>query len=52
MSLEIVPGADNVVRFPRERRSGPEAETLHDIAPPHALVASILEERGLSSVAS
>ena len=36
MSLELVPGADNVVRFPRERRSGPEAETLHDIGPPQA----------------
>ena len=48
MSLEIVPGAENVVRFPHARRGGPEAETLHDIAPPHALVASLLEERGLS----
>ena len=49
MSLELMPGADNVVRFPRARRGEPEAETLHDIAPPHALVASILEERGLSA---
>ena len=47
MSLETVPGAGNVVRFPRERRSEPEDATLHDIAPPHALVASILEEREL-----
>ena len=47
MSLHIVPEAGNVVRFPRERRSEPEDATLHDIAPPHALVASILEEREL-----
>ena len=49
MSLELMPGADNVVRFPGERRSEPEDATLHDIAPPHALVASIVEERGLSA---
>ena len=35
---------------PRARRSGAAAEALHDIAPPHALVASILDERGLGAV--
>ena len=48
MSLEIVPGADNIVRFPRERRTGSGPETLQDVAPSHALAASILEERGLA----
>ena len=44
----MVPGAGNVIyTFPRQRRSEPEDATLHDIAPSHALVASILEEREL-----
>ena len=34
---------------PAHAAAEPEAETLHDIAPPHALAASILEERGLSA---
>lgn len=50
MSLKLVSDPDNVVRFPQERRIVPSIETVQDMAPPPALVASILEERALSLV--
>ena len=50
MSPELVPGGGNVVRFPLERRTGPGIEAVREAAPPDALTASILEERGLAFV--
>jgi hypothetical protein len=47
MSSELPPGASNVLRFPAERRAAPSIETVQNMAPPRAFVASILDERGL-----
>ena len=48
MSLKLVSDSSNVVPFPQERHTAPTIETVREMAPPPALVASILEERALS----
>ena len=48
MSLRLVSDSSNVVHLPQERHAAPTIETVRDMAPPSALVASISEERALS----
>ena len=48
MTLKLVSDSSNVVHFPQERHAAPTIETVREMAPPPALVASILEERALS----
>ena len=48
MSLKLVPIVENVLQFPRERSAEPTIETVEQAAPGRALIASILEERGLA----
>src|SRR3954469_21942490 len=50
MSLKLVSDSTNVVHLPQQRHTAPTIETVREMAPPPALVASIVEERGLSLV--
>ena len=47
MSLTLVPNPANILHFPPERIRQPTIEMVQQAAPGRALVASILEERGL-----
>ncbi|MBV8094180.1 MAG: hypothetical protein JO110_13360 [Acetobacteraceae bacterium] len=47
MSLKLVPNPANVLQFPPERIKQPTVQMVKQAAPGRALVASILEERGL-----
>ena len=47
MSLKLVPNPANVLQFPPGRMKQPTVEMVQQAAPGRALVASILEERGL-----
>ena len=48
MSLKLVSDQNNVAPFPQERHLAPRVKMVREMAPPPALVASILEESALS----